>query len=103
MARPNAESTPDKRPFYKHQKLRDDKSLRLLKLKHANDPNSGIICDLFEVPPDRKSDQKYEALSWTWEANGYHEMISIDQDDKAYDFKIPQNLFQALKVLRKKG
>ncbi|MCJ1275389.1 hypothetical protein MMC21_003192 [Puttea exsequens] len=89
------------RPPYKHHELRDDKSLRLLKLRHADDPNSGIICDLLEVPPDQKI-QKYEALSWTWDSDGLSKTIVIDQEDKAYNLKIPNNLYQALKVLREK-
>ncbi|KAL8718347.1 MAG: hypothetical protein Q9225_004507 [Loekoesia sp. 1 TL-2023] len=90
------------RLLYQHQKLRDDKSLRLLKLKHADDPHSDIICDLFEVSPDQKSHQRYEALSWTWDHEGHRKMITIDQDDEAYILEIPNSLFQALKVLREK-
>lgn len=59
--------------------------------------------------PDQKRDQKYEALSWTWgnegaeEKEGSNETISIDHDDKAYDLKVPSNLFQALKALRREN
>ena len=97
----NADRALDRRAPYKHKALRDDKSLRLLKLKHADKPSSGIMCELFEVPPDQKRSLKYEALSWTWPANDPKHIISIDQDDRAYDFAISENLFRALKVLRR--
>ncbi|KAL8784217.1 MAG: hypothetical protein Q9213_004109 [Squamulea squamosa] len=85
---------------YRHQKLQNDRSLRLLKLKHADDPNSGIICDLFEVSPEEKRTQKYEALSWTWQTDGVRKSIVIDHKDTAYHLEIANNLFQALKALR---
>ena len=103
MSPHDTERTSDGRTLYKHKTLRDDKSLRLLKLKHADNPSSGIICELFEVPPDQKHIHKYEALSWTWPAEDSTHIISIDQNDKAYDFAISENLFRALKVLRRKG
>ncbi len=87
-------------PPYEHKPLLNDKSLRLLKLRHAEDPESSIICDLFEVPPDQT--RNYEALSWTWPTDDSYKTIRIDRDDKAYPFKISTNLFQALKVLRQK-
>lgn len=102
MTSHSADGTLDRRPLYKHKELRDDRSLRLLKLKHADNPSSGIICELFEVPPDQKRTHKYEALSWTWPAEDSTHIISIDQNDKAYDFAISDNLFRALKVLRRK-
>ena len=101
MASHRADPRPKSRPLYEHQKLLHDQSLRLLKLKHADDPNSRIICDLFEVTPDKKKDHKYEALSWTWEGEKFDTPIYIDQNDRPYDLKIPNNLLQALKVLRK--
>ena len=101
MSRHDTDRTPDGRTLYKHKPLRNDKSLRLLKLMHAKEPSSDVICELFEVPPDQQRILKYEALSWTWPAEDSKHLITISENNKAFDFAISDNLFHALKVLRR--
>ena len=97
MARAHDSSQP-----YVHQPLKNIDSLRLLKLRHADNPNDRIVCDLFEVAPDQRDTYKYEALSWTWASEGSAKTIAIDRGDIAYALDIRNNLYQALQVLRRK-
>ena len=75
--------------------------MRLLKLRHADNPNSGIICNLPDISLKKKKGlQRYEALSRTWNLDGLNRTAVIDQGGKAYVHEIPISLFQALKILR---
>ena len=92
---------------YEHEPLSHPNSLRLLKLWHGDELTEEIVCDLFEVEPDKKSLHTYEALSWTWESAGPTNTIKvnkeIDGEDVAFDFSISSNLYSALRALRYKN
>ncbi|KAH8591241.1 heterokaryon incompatibility protein-domain-containing protein, partial [Bisporella sp. PMI_857] len=68
--------------------------IRVLILEPAEDRNSSIRCTLQHVIFSQKP--KYEALSYTWGSEIVRHGVSIDMKD----FKIGQNLFDALRHLR---
>ena len=96
----------DTLPAYEHEKLSNHDSIRLLKLSHGDEQTEEIVCNLYEVAPDKKSDQSYEALSWTWDPASPTKSIKIDRtvngEDTAFAFSISPNLYLALKALRYK-
>ena len=96
----------DPLPAYGYQPLSQPNSLRLLKLWHGDELTDEIVCDLVEVPHDKKSYHPYEALSWTWDTEGEPKTIKINQEvdgeDAAFAFTISPNLYKALKALRYK-
>ena len=98
--------TGDALPKYEHEPLSHPNSLRLLKLWHGDELTEEVVCNLFEVEPDRKGDHTYEALSWTWDSAGPTNKIKvnkeIDGEDVAFDLSISSNLYSALRALRYK-
>src|ERR1700722_707916 len=56
-----------------------------------------IICRLFDSYPDQDRGPVYKALSYTWGGPG--PMLSIDID--GYQFEVTENLYSALKEIRR--
>jgi hypothetical protein len=114
----------DKLPDYKYKPLTGANTLRLLRLRPANDANLDIDCELVEfglpnynhgagvaiqngLAKKRKDDiglnqdLSYEAVSWCWGKEMPDQLLRVHDNDQVYAFYISQNLKSALWALRK--
>lgn len=88
-------------PTYTYPKFTRSDALRLIRLHPAaNLAHDDLKCDISECP--FKSDQQYEALSWTWGNERPSEPLFVNSNDDSplSVCLLPPHLAAALKALR---
>lgn len=70
--------------------------IRVLNILPSENPSADIECDLVHLSLDENP--QYEALSYTWNANVFPEVILLD----SHTFRITENLKLALRAFRKR-
>ena len=76
-------------------------AIRLLNLLPSITDSSEIHCELITPTKSAKDEVHYEALSWCWGTGDTNRYINIRSKGKNYAKYIAENLFHALKALRR--
>jgi hypothetical protein len=84
-------------PRFNYDDLSDDTNLRIVTIRAGRPESDTIDCELQEV---RLKGCKFEALSWCWGKGKVKCSVRIHQNGTAYQYEVPQHLYEGLKALR---